>query len=176
MAGKIDFSMIDRIAYQGFTTEAQREERDSILQAGYMFVDSPENPFTAPQPSAQPKPQPKPQPEPLQPQGGAPERKREAFTDHSGGRDYNKLYRVVHDYHKKHSPPVVDTEYWRTHTQGLDETPEAELKYWEEAAADAGETSTVWNDDPFLMALLIGVLDELEREYKALREEASRRA
>lgn len=169
MAQGIDFSMIDRIAYHGLETEEQREARDSLLQAGYTFTDSPENPFTAPPPSAPAEPQ----PETTQPQRAAIERKKEAFTAHSGERDYNRLYRVVHDYHKKHSPPVVDMEYWRTHTPGLDDTPEAELMYWTETAEAAGEISAAGGNDPLLMAFLAAVLDELEREYKALREEAS---
>lgn len=172
MAGSIDFSRLERIAYQDFDTEEQREERDSLLQAGYTFVDSPENPFTAPQTAATAEPQ----PEPPQPQRAPPERKREAFTDHSGDRDYNKLYRVAHDYHKAHTPPVVDKEYWRTHIPGEDETPEAELMYWTQAAEDISKTSAAGNNDPLLMGLLTAVYDEMEREYKAVREEAHRGA
>lgn len=172
MAQGIDFSKLDRIAYQGFTTAGQREERDSLLQAGYTFVDSPENPFTAPQTSAPAEPQ----PETPQPQRAAPERKKEAFTDHSGGRDYNKLYRVAHEYHKAHTPPVVEREYWRTHTPELDDPPEAELRYWTETTADAARTSAAGDNDPLLMALLSAVIDELDREYKAIREEAHRGA
>ena len=172
MAQGIDFSMIDRIAYQDFDTAEKREERDSLLQAGYAFVDSPENPFTAAQTSAPAKPQ----PEPTQPQRAAPERKKEAFTDHSGGRDYNKLYRVVHDYHRAHTPPVVELDYWRTHTPGEDDIPEAEDHYWTQAAQDIGEVSARGGNDPLLMGLLIAVYDEMEREYKAVREEAHRGA
>ena len=168
MAQEIDFSMIDRIAYQDFDTAEKREERDSLLQAGYAFVDSPENPFTAAQTSAQATPQ----PEPTQPQRAASERKKEPFTDHSGGRDYNKLYRVVHDYHKAHTPPVVDIEYWRTHTPGEADIPEAEDHYWTEAAQAIGEVSAKGENDQLLMGMLIAVYDELEREYKAMREEA----
>ena len=170
MAQGIDFSMIDKIAYQGFDTEEKREERESLLQAGYTIVDGAESPFTAPQASAPAKSQ----PEPPQPQRAAPERKKEAFTDHSGDRDYNKLYRVAHEYHRRHYPPVVDREYWRTHTPGLDTTPETELSYWTGIATDASATSAAGGNDPLLIALLSAVGDELEREYKALREEASR--
>ena len=172
MAAGIDFSKLDRIAYQDFDTEEKREERDSLLQAGYTFVDSPENPFTAAQTSAPEKPQ----PEPTQPKMAAPERKREAFTDHSGSRDYNKLYRIAHDYHRKHSPPVVDKEYWRTHTPGLDDIPEAEAQYWIKAAEELGEASAAGECDLFLMDLLSALYAEIEREYKAIREEACRSA
>lgn len=172
MTQGIDFSGLDKIAYQDFDTEEKREERDSLLQAGYTFVDSSENPFTAPPPSAPAEPQ----PEPPQPQRAAPERKREAFTDHSGGRDYNKLYRVAHEYHKRHYPPVVEVEYWRTHTPGIDDTPETELRYWTETAEDAEKTSAAGENDPLLLSFIAAVIDELEREYKALREEASRSA
>lgn len=172
MAQGIDFSKLDKIAYQDFDTEGKREERDSLLQAGYTFVDSPENPFTAPPPSAPAEPQ----PEPPQPQRAAPERKREAFTDHSGGRDYNKLYRTAHNYHEKHSPPVVDVAYWKNHTPGVDSLPEAEDKYWMRAAQELGEAAQVGGDDSFLMDLLLAVYSEIEREYKAMREEAHKTA
>ena len=172
MAQGIDFSKLDRIAYQDFDTEEKREERDALLQAGYTFVDSPENPFTAPPPSAPAEPQ----PEPPQPQRAAPERKREAFTDHSGDRDYNRYYKIAHEYHRKHSPPVVDMEYWRTHTPGEDETPEAECEYWIQAAKELGEASYSGGNDPFLMDLLTALYTEIEREYKAIREEAHRGA
>ena len=172
MAHGIDFSKLDRIAYQDFDTEEKREERDSLLQAGYTFVDSPENPFTAPQTSAPPEPQ----PEPPQPERAAPERKREAFTDHSGSRDYNRYYRIAHDYHKAHTPPVVEAEYWRTHTPGEDDIPEAEAQYWIRAAAELGAASESGGNDLFLMDLLSALYAEIEREYKALREEAHRGA
>lgn len=172
MAQGIDFSMIDKIAYQNFDTAEQREERDSLLQAGYTFVDSPENPFTAPQTSAPAEPQ----PEPPQPQRAAPERKKERFFDHSGGRDYNKLYRAAHDFHKAHTPPVVDKEYWRTHTPGEDDIPEAEAQYWIKAAAELGEAFESGGNDPFLMDLLSALYAEIEREYKAIREDAHKGA
>lgn len=172
MAQGIDFSMIDRIAYQDFDTEKKREERDSFLQAGYIFVDSPEGLFPAPQPSAPERPQ----PEPTQPKKDAPERKREAFTDHSGSRDYNRYYRIAHDYHKAHTPPVVEAEYWRTHTPGEDDIPEAEAQYWIRASAELGAASESGGNDTFLMDLLSALYAEIEREYKALREEAHRGA
>jgi hypothetical protein len=172
MAQIIDFSMIDRISAKKTATAEeperrrpeQTEEQASFLQAGSLVL--------APQPSAQAKPQ----PEHTQPQGAAPERKREAFTDHSGGRDYNKLYRIAHEYHKRHYPPVVEREYWRTHTPGEDDTPEAELKYWTDIAEDAGKTSAAAGNDELMMSLITAVIDELEREYKAIREEACRSA
>ena len=166
MAQSIDFTSIDKIAYQGFDTEEKREERDSLLQAGYTIVDSPENPFTGPQTSAPPKSC----PEPPQPQRAAQGRKREAFTDHTGSRDYNKLYRIAHEYHSKHSPPLVDKEYWRTHTPGEDDIPEAEAQYWIRAAEELGAVSESGGNDLFLMDLLSALYAEMEREYKAIRE------
>lgn len=172
MAHGIDFSLIDRIAYQGFTTEEQREERDSLLQAGYTFVDSPENPFTALQTSAPAETH----PEPTEPKKAAPERKREAFTDHSGERDYNRYYRIAHDFQKAHTPPVVDREYWRTHIPGNAPMAEAEEEYWTQAAKDIGAASYSGGNDPLLMDLLIAAQNELEREYDALRAEAHKGA
>ena len=152
---ELDFSGMHKIAYKGFETE---EARDSLLEAGFTIVDAPENPFTAS--AAVPPP-------------SAPQTSAGAFTDHTGGRNYKKMYRAAHDYHQRHTPPEVVREYWKDHRPGEDEVPEAEAQYWTRAAEDIAATSAAGNNDPFLMALLSAVYDELEREYNALREEAS---
>ena len=79
---------------------------------------------------------------------------------------------MAFDFHKRHSPPVVNREYWKGKTPGLDDTPEEELRYWTETAEDAGKTSAAGNNDPFLMDLIIAIMNDLEREYKRLRETA----
>lgn len=171
MAHGIDFSKIDQIAYQGFNTEEKRKYRDSLLDANFTIVEDKDNPFTAPQsaPVASPPPTPaKSQP----PQRAASESKPEAFTDHTGGRSYNQRYRMAHDYHKAHNPPVVDRAYWKTHTPGEDDIPDSEAQYWTQAAADMDSVSEAGRNDPFLIGLLSAVYAELESEYNAIREEA----
>lgn len=123
--------------------EEQPEERDSLLEAGYTIVDTP-TPFEA-QPSAPPD---------------------------TGGRDYKRLYRIAFDFQQRHNPPTVNREYWHIRIPGVDDTPEEECKYWEEVAKDAGATSAAAENDPFLMDLLTAIMEELEREYKRLRETA----
>lgn len=147
MSKALDFSGLNKIAYKGF--EDQPEERDSLLEAGYTIVEEPV-PFTdQTAPSAQPS---------------APEIP--AARDHKG------LYRMAFDFHKRHSPPVVNREYWKGKTPGIDDTPEEELRYWTETAEDAGKTSAAGGNDPFLMDLIIAIVNDLEREYKRLRETA----
>lgn len=144
MSKQLDFSGLQQIAYKGFEDQ---EERDTLLQAGYTVVDTP-TPFEAPAadqiPSAPPP----------------------------TGRDYKRLYRIAFDFQQRHNPPTVDREYWKGKTPGLDDTPEAELRYWEETAEDAGKTSAAADNDPFLMDLIIAIVSDLEREYKRLRESA----
>lgn len=150
---KLDFSGINRIAYKGF--EDQPEERDSLLSAGYTLVDGIDLPFD----QAQPEPDAAPQ--------------ASAFADHTGSRDYKRLYRVAYDFHDQHNPPTVNREYWRNHEPGIDEPPAEELAYWERMAQDMGEAAAkVGGSDQLLIDLLIAVTDELEREYKAIRDEA----
>jgi hypothetical protein len=79
---------------------------------------------------------------------------------------------MAFDFQQRHSPPFVDREYWRGKTPGLHDTPEAELRYWTETAEDAGRTSAAAGNDPFLMDLIIAIMNDLEREYKRLRETA----
>ena len=153
---KLDFSGINKIAYKGFE---DAEARDTLLEAGYTIVEEPV-PFTDQEPApAEPAPPAQPQPS--------------AFTDHTGSRDYKRLYRIAFDYHAQHNPPTVDKEYWRTHTPGLDDTPEAEAQYWIKAAEDIGKAAAQVDGDPLLTDLLIAAMNELEREYKAIREEAA---
>lgn len=150
---KLDFSGINKIAYEGFSTQ---EERDSLLEAGFTVVDE-ATPFEAPaQPAAPPTPE-----EEIE----APERQ-----------DYKRLYRLAFNFHEKHSPPVINKGYWEKHIPGVDDTPEEELSYWEEVTEDMRKTSVTSGNDPFLMDLLTAIVSELDREYKRLRETASKLA
>lgn len=100
----------------------------------------------------------------------ASERKKTAFKS-KDERDYNALYRVAHEYHKRHTPPMVERDYWMTHTAGEDLPPQAERDYWIQAAKDMNATASAHGNDPFLTGLLIQIYEELEREYKRLVSE-----
>lgn len=72
-----------------------------------------------------------------------------------GSRDYRHFYRLVCNFHERHNPPQL-TE-----------------KYWEEVAADMSRIAeTDMKNDDFGMALLIDVMEELEREQKRMAQEA----
>lgn len=144
MSKQLDFTGLNKIAYKGF--EEQPEERDSLLEAGYTFVDTP-TPFEA-KPSAPP------------PTPSAPER------------DYKRLYRIAYDFQQRHNPPTVDREYWKGKTPGIDDTPAEELKYWEDVAEDAGRAAAAGDSDPFLIDLIVAIIEDFDREYKRLRETA----
>lgn len=162
---KLDFSGINKIAYQGFKDQ---EARDTLLEQGFVVVNE-ADPFNAPQEAAtavldQPTAD-------TRTNGKSPsERLKKAFTDKAGRRDYNILYRLAHDYHKKHTPPVVDLDYWKEHRPERDDAPQAEVDYWTQAAKDAAEITSAHGGDPFLTGLLIAVYDELGREYTDLRD------
>lgn len=160
MSHKLDFSALDKLAYRDFDTEEKREERDSLLEAGFTIVHPQDNPFTAPPP-------------PISAIFAPP--KKDTLMDHTGGRNYKRMYRAAHDFHNSHNPPTVEREYWKDHTPGLDEPPPSELEYWNTLAQDMGAAAAGAESDPFLIGLLIAVVDELEREYKAIRDEAARR-
>lgn len=171
---ELDFTALNKLAYRGFETVEEQEQKDALIEQGFSLVEADkDNPFlkdtpTAPQTALEPprasaliKPSTTPQ--------RASQGKIEAFTDVSGTRNYKALYRAAHDYHKRHNPPTVDREYWRTHIAGEDVPPQVELDYWEEAATDISATANAYNNDPFLTGLLVAIYDELGREYDALR-------
>lgn len=171
---ELDFTALNKLAYRGFETVEEQEQKDALIEQGFSLVEADkDNPFlqassTASQTASEPpiasaltKPSTTPQ--------KASQGKIEAFTNASGTRNYKALYRAAHDYHKRHNPPTVDRAYWETHTAGEDEPPQAELDYWEEAATDVSATANAYNNDPFLIGLLVAVYEELEREYQSLR-------
>lgn len=157
----LDFSKLDRLAYRGFEGAEARELRDTLIEQGYTIVEGAETPFDSDTPQGA-NISTAPNTSPLK-------RKLEPFTGMNTGKDYRALYRAACNYHERHNPPKVDSEYWKSHTPGEDETPQAELDYWEEAAISVSETAAAYND-PFLTGLLLAVYDELEREYKAKQE------
>lgn len=96
-----------------------------------------------------------------------------ASTLHMLARDYRAMYRKAFEYHKRHNPPTVDIEYWKSHSPGIDEAPPVELDYWEKAIEDMAATADSIQQDPFLTNLLVAIFEELEKEYKALRDGAT---
>ena len=105
---------------------------------------------------------------------GTPQRTQRAFTAPTdAARDYRAMYRKAFEYHKRHNPPTVDIEYWKSHSPGIDEAPPVELDYWEKAIEDMAATADSIQQDPFLTNLLVAIFEELEKEDKALRDGAT---
>lgn len=94
------------------------------------------------------------------------------FTGIDTARDYRAMYRAAFEYHERHNPPRIDREYWQTHTPGIDETPQVELDYWEQAAQDISSACNAFNNDSFFTGLMVEVYNELGREYEAARQQA----
>ena len=161
----LDFSKLDSLAYRGFEGAEARAEKDKLIEQGFTIVEGLETPFSASAAPEQPKAKPNAE-TPIQ-------RKLAPFTGHDESRNYRAMYRAACNYHERHNPPTVNREYWKTHTPGLDDTPEEELSYWEDVAKDMGATASAGGNDPFLIGLLVEIMEELEREYKAIREAAA---
>lgn len=87
-------------------------------------------------------------------------------------RDYRAMYRAAFEYHDRHNPPRIDREYWQTHTPGVDDTPQAEIDYWDKAAQDICEVANRFSNDKFMTGLLCAIYDELGREYADARQQA----
>lgn len=84
-----------------------------------------------------------------------PQRQLQPFTAIDGS-DYRRAYREVCNYHERNNPPRLDDD-------GGD-------AYWTQATDDFIDTCRKFNDDPFIMAMMIAVLNELERQFKLLRD------
>ena len=68
------------------------------------------------------------------------------------GSNYRAAYRAVCDFHERHNPPRLDDDNGR--------------KYWEETAADATAIANAFDNDPFVISMLVSVYEELERENR----------
>lgn len=72
------------------------------------------------------------------------------------GSNYRIAYREVCNYHERHNPPRLD-----------DDGGEA---YWKAASDDMIAVARKYHDDPFIIGMLITAYEELERQFKLLRE------
>ena len=159
---ELDFSKLENIAYRGFEGEKARAEKDALIEQGFTVIEGATTPFDAPPAREADTPTPPPK-SPAQ-------RQLEPFTGMDKSRNYRAMYRAACNFHERHNPPTVDSEYWKNHIPGKDEAPEAELQYWEKAVEDIGVTAGGFNNDPFITGLLVAIFEELEREYKALKD------
>lgn len=162
---ELDFSKLENIAYRGFNGAKARAEKDELIEQGFTVIEGATTPFEAPPPQGEETSTPPPE--------NARKRQLRPFTGIDKSRNYRAMYRAACDFHERNNPPTVDIEYWKSHSPGIDETPQAELDYWEKAVEDMTATANSLQQDPFLTGLLVAIFEELEREYKALREGAS---
>ena len=66
--------------------------------------------------------------------------------------EYRTAYRLAFDFHAKYAPfPPT-------------------LELWEAAARDLGECCSRHENSPFLAALLLAIMDEMDRQWKAAQE------
>lgn len=159
---ELDFNKLDTISYRGFHGAEARAQKDKLIEQGYTIVEDVEMPFTAVEEQNAINSMPPPK-SPL-------ERKLEPFTGVDSSRNYRALYRAACNFHERHNPPLVEAEYWKNHTPGIDDTPQAELDYWANVAEDMSATASDLHQDPFLIGLLMAIFEELEREYRAKKE------
>lgn len=162
---KLDFSKLKNIAYRGFEGEKARAEKDALIAQGFTVIEGETTPFEYP---------------PNQDAGGSTrsagsplERKLKPIAGAGKSFSYREMYWAACAFHECHSPPTVDYEYWRTHTSGTDETPQAELDYWNQTARDIQAEVERHGRDPFFVSLLETVHAELAREYERERNKAA---
>ena len=90
---------------------------------------------------------------------GATERVRRSFTAPTDpARDYRAMYAALFRFHERHNPPTIGED----NGDG----------YWTATTDDMQATAQLFNGDPFMVNLLCTVFEELEREYKAMRNAA----
>lgn len=73
------------------------------------------------------------------------------------GRDYRKMYRAICDFHERHRLTRLPLEGYAA--------------YWAKVDDDITCAFQQFESDPFIVAMIVAVTEELEREYKTLVEE-----
>ena len=76
------------------------------------------------------------------------------------GSNYRAAYRAVCEFHERHNPPRLDDDGGEN--------------YWNTVTEDMGEIAERFNQDPFIIEMLIAVFGELERQFKLLRDGGGR--
>lgn len=158
---ELDFSKLENIAYRGFEGEKARAEKDALLARGFTILEGEPTPFAPP---------------PDQDAGGSTRSagsKLEPIAGAGKSFRYREMYLAACAFHECHSPPIVACEYWRTHTPGADETPQAELDYWEQTAHDMQAEAERHGRDPFFVSLLEAIHAKLAMEYERERNKAA---
>lgn len=142
----LDFSKLENIAYRGYEGAEARAAKDSLIERGFTIIEGEKTPFEADEKQAS---------EASTPPAGSPLKRNLApFTGMDKSRNYRAYYRAACDFHERHNPPRLDAEYW------------------DEAAEDMSQVANAFDNDPFLIGLLVEIYTELEREYKILKEDA----
>lgn len=144
---ELDFSKLENIAYRGFEGAEARAEKDALIEQGFTVIEGATTPFDAP-PAQEPY---SPTPPPKSPL----KRQLKPFTGMDKNRNYRAMYRAACDFHERHNPPTLEGDYWS------------------ETTDDMTETANRFDNDPFLTGLLVAIFEELEREYRALRDSVS---
>lgn len=54
---KLDFTALNKIAYRGFETAEEQEQKDALIEQGFTIVEDEQLPFDEPQPSTAEEPQ-----------------------------------------------------------------------------------------------------------------------
>lgn len=139
----LDFSKLERIGYRGLDAEAQRATHDALTAQGFKVVEDADNPFLQ-----------APRPQDQRPAPPSSRAKRPPLQS-LGGRDYRPLYRAACNFHERHNPVQLTAAFW------------------EEVCADMTATANEFDNDPFLMELLLAVFEEMERESRELQQAAT---
>lgn len=90
----LDFTALNKIAYQGFKTE---QDKDRLIDQGFTILQGEKTPFDAPDPPASPQ---------------HPTTAPEALTG-----AYKAAFRLAYDFLQQHSPAQHSADYWTRTTQ-----------------------------------------------------------
>lgn len=70
------------------------------------------------------------------------------------------MYAALFRFHERHTPPPAQTD-------------DDGAQYWTGVSDEISDIAHKFNDDPFMINLLCVVFEELEREYKAMQQQAA---
>ena len=70
------------------------------------------------------------------------------------GSNYRTVYRAVCNFHERNNPPRLEDDNG--------------TKYWEVVADDMMAIANQFDNNPFVVAMLTAVFEELERQFKEL--------
>ena len=152
---ELDFTALKQLAYKGFETAEEQEQKDALIEKGFTIAEDKDNPFLRDAPTAsQTASERRSASSSPSRQYKRPEEPQRAPQTASGSTRYKKVFRTLYNFLEQAEATLESAS---ADTLQLD-------KAWEEVAVKSADIMEQW-EDAFITDMITAVTEELYRRY-----------